>query len=100
KAITLPVGKDGAPRFAAISGCDDAGAANAARGQERVVVARLKDARFFWDEDRKRSLESRVDDLATVTFQKGLGSYKDKAERISTQAQGLAREAGHPESTI
>ena len=94
KAITLPAGSDGAPRFAAISGCDDAGARNAALGQERVVVARLKDARFFWDEDRKRTLESRVDDLAAVTFQKGLGSYKDKAVRISTHAQGIAKEAG------
>ena len=100
KAITLPAGPDGAPRFAAISGCDDAGAANAARGQERVVIARLKDARFFYDEDRKRPLAARVDDLAAVTFQKGLGSYKDKAIRISTHAQGVAREAGHSDTTV
>ena len=100
KAISLPAGPDGAPRFAAISGCDEVGAANAARGQERVVIARLKDARFFYDEDRKRTLESRVDDLAAVTFQKGLGSYKDKAIRISTHAQGVAKEAGHNDPTV
>lgn len=100
KAITLPAGPDGVPRFAAISGCDGAGATNAARGQERVVVARLKDARFFYQEDRKRPLADRVDDLAAVTFQKGLGSYKDKAVRISTQAQAIARQAGYSDAVV
>ncbi|MBX7185932.1 MAG: glycine--tRNA ligase subunit beta [Vicinamibacteria bacterium] len=94
KAITLPRGKDGSPRFAAISGCDDAGAVNAAQGQERVVIARLKDARFFYNEDRKRTIESRVDDLAAVTFHKGLGTYKQKAERISLLATNLAGHVG------
>jgi glycyl-tRNA synthetase beta chain len=94
KAVTLPRAKDGSPRFAAISGCDDAGAANAARGQERVVIARLKDARFFYTEDRRRTLESRVDDLAAVTFHRGLGNYKDKSERISLLATNLAGRAG------
>jgi glycyl-tRNA synthetase beta chain len=94
KAVTLPRAPDGSPRFAAISGCDEAGAVNAAQGQERVVVARLKDARFFYDEDRKRTIESRVDDLAAVTFHKGLGSYQDKADRISLLATNLAGHAG------
>ncbi len=94
KAITLPRGKDGSPRFAAISGCDEAGAINAAQGQERVVIARLKDARFFYDEDRKRTIESRVDDLAAVTFHKGLGTYRQKAERISMLATDLAGHVG------
>ena len=94
KAVTLPRAGDGSPRFAAISGCDDVGAKNAAQGQERVVIARLKDARFFYDEDRKRTIESRVDDLAAVTFHKGLGSYKDKADRISLLATNLAGHAG------
>ena len=94
KAITLPRAGDGSPRFAAISGCDDAGAVNAAQGQERVVVARLKDARFFYNEDRKRTIESRVDDLAAVTFHKGLGTYKQKAERISLLATNLAGHVG------
>ena len=95
KAVMLPPGEGGEPRFAAISGCDDAGARNAAQGQERVVIARLKDARFFWDEDRKRTLESRVEDLASVTFQKGLGSYAEKTRRmvnVATSAAGQAPE--------
>lgn len=94
KAVTLPRASDGSPRFAAISGGDDAAAKNAGQGQERVVVARLKDARFFYDEDRKRTLESRVDDLAAVTFHKGLGSYKDKSDRIAQLASTLAVQAG------
>jgi glycyl-tRNA synthetase beta chain len=94
KAVTLPRAKNGSPRFAAISGCDDAGARNAAQGQERVVIARLKDARFFYNEDRKRTLESRVDDLAAVTFHRGLGTYKEKSERISLLATNLAGRAG------
>lgn len=94
KAITLPRGADGSPRFAAISGCDDVGAVNAAHGQERVVIARLKDARFFYNEDRKRTIESRVDDLAAVTFHKGLGTYKQKADRISMLATNLAGHVG------
>jgi glycyl-tRNA synthetase beta chain len=99
KAVTLPRSSDGSPRFAAISGGDNAAAANVAQGQERVVVARLKDARFFYDEDRKRTLESRVDDLAAVTFHKGLGSYKEKSDRISLLATNLAGHAGLPAET-
>ena len=44
------------------------------------MVARLRDAAFFWREDRKRPLGDRVADLAGVTFHQGLGSYLDKAE--------------------
>lgn len=94
KAVTLPRDPDGRPRFAAISGGDDSAAVNAARGQERVVIARLKDARFFYNEDRKRTIESRVEDLGAVTFHKGLGSYRQKAERISMLATNLAGHVG------
>ncbi len=94
KAVTLPRDTHGKPRFAAISGGDDGAAVNAARGQERVVIARLKDARFFYNEDRKRTIESRVEDLGAVTFHKGLGSYRQKAERISMLATNLAGHVG------
>ena len=45
-------------------------------------MARLRDAKFFWDTDRKVSLESRVDRLGTLLFHRKLGNYKQKAERI------------------
>src|SRR5207244_149188 len=71
-----------------------------ARNAERVVTARLRDARFFWEADRKTTLESRLDRLATLTFHKKLGSYKEKAERIEKLAEWIAREAlGADEAT-
>jgi glycyl-tRNA synthetase beta chain len=50
---------------------------------ERVVVARLRDAAFFFGEDRKRALADRVADLGGVTLHQGLGSYLEKAERMA-----------------
>ena len=64
-----------------------------AKNAERVVTARLRDAKFFWESDRKTPLESRLDRLHTVLFHKKLGSYRDKAERISALAEWIAREA-------
>ena len=60
------------------------------RNAERVVIARLRDARFFWDADRKIDLDHRTDRLATILFQKSLGSYLDKARRIEALAKGIA----------
>jgi glycyl-tRNA synthetase beta chain len=62
------------------------------RNLERVLTARLRDARFFFDADRKQRLESRVGRLGTVLFHKKLGSYADKAERISALAATMATE--------
>jgi len=66
------------------------------------VTARLRDAKFFWESDRKVSLQSRLGRLHTVLFHKKLGSYRDKAERIEQLARWMAddvfgrpREAGH-----
>jgi glycyl-tRNA synthetase beta chain len=64
-----------------------------ARNAERVVSARLRDARFFWEADRKLTLESRIERLGTLLFHKKLGSYKEKAERIEQLAAWIAREA-------
>ncbi|HEX5110659.1 MAG TPA: glycine--tRNA ligase subunit beta [Vicinamibacterales bacterium] len=69
------------------------------RNSERVLTARLRDARFFWEEDRKGSLESRLDRLSTILFHKKLGSYKEKAQRVSALAGWIAREAlAHPDA--
>jgi glycyl-tRNA synthetase beta chain len=64
-----------------------------ARNAERVVSARLRDARFFWEADRKIPLESRIDRLGTLLFHKKLGTYKEKAERIERLAEWIAAEA-------
>ena len=52
------------------------------RGNERVLRARLEDARFFWDQDRKVPLAERASGLKNVLFQEKLGSYEDKAQRL------------------
>ena len=51
-------------------------------GNERVLKARLEDARFFFNEDRKKSLEAHREKLKTVVFQEGLGSVYEKTERL------------------
>ena len=51
-------------------------------GNERVLKARLEDAQFFFNEDRKKSLEQHRDKLKTVVFQEGLGSVYEKTERL------------------
>jgi glycyl-tRNA synthetase beta chain len=61
-----------------------------AKNAERVVSARLRDAKFFWDADRKIKLEDRLDRLHTIVFHKKLGSYRDKAERIEKLARTIA----------
>ncbi len=63
-----------------------------AKNAERVVTARLRDAKFFWESDRQATLESRLDRLHTLLFHKKLGSYRDKAERISALAAWIAAE--------
>src|SRR6185295_12911351 len=63
-----------------------------AKNAERVVTGRLRDAKFFWESDQKTPLESRLDRLHTLLFHKKLGSYRDKAERLSSLAQWIARD--------
>ena len=64
-----------------------------ARNSERVLVARLRDARFFWEADRGAPLDSRLDRLDTLRFHAKLGSYLDKARRIEKLAAAVARDA-------
>ena len=71
-----------------------------ARNAERVLAARLRDARFFWDEDRKGTLESRTARLSTILFHKKLGSYLEKADRIAALARWIALVAFEQPETI
>lgn len=64
------------------------------RGNERVVVPRLEDAIFFWNQDRKTKLAQRRAQLDGVTFQKDLGSYGAKVERVIKLAADIARQIG------
>ena len=63
-------------------------------GNERVLRARLADAKFFWDQDRKRTLESRIPDLDKVVFHAKLGSVGDKVRRIEELAGYIGADIG------
>ncbi len=60
------------------------------RGNERVLRARLADAQFFFDEDRKKTLEQHREKLKTVVFQEGLGTVYEKTERLERLAAFIA----------
>ena len=63
-------------------------------GNERVLKARLSDAKFFWDQDRKQSLEDFLPKLKLVTFHNKVGNMYEKAERISALAGEIAIKIG------
>ena len=84
-----------APRFILVANlaAADGGAAITA-GNEKVLRARLSDARFFWDQDQKRTLESRLPDLNPIVFHARMGSVGAKAGRIAELATWLAPQVG------
>jgi glycyl-tRNA synthetase beta chain len=95
------VGDDGKlkPAFLAVINMEAEKPEIIARNSERVLTARLRDARFFWDEDRSSPLDSKLDRLSTILFHKKLGSYREKASRVSTLAATIARDAfGRPDT--
>ena len=80
-----------APRFITIANIETAdNGAKIIAGNERVLRARLSDARFFWDEDRKTDLSARKPDLDKVTFHAKLGTVRDKTDRIEKLVAYLA----------
>jgi glycyl-tRNA synthetase beta chain len=88
----VPIAEGGTvKRFAALTNTDESATARIVQGMERVVVARLRDAAFFFREDGKRPLAARVDDLSGVTFHRELGTYREKADRMAALvATGMA----------
>jgi glycyl-tRNA synthetase beta chain len=80
-----------APYFILVANLEakDGGAAIVA-GNERVLRARLSDAKFFWDQDRKKKLEDRIPALENIVFHAKLGTVKDKVDRVAVLAENLA----------
>jgi glycyl-tRNA synthetase beta chain len=87
-----------APNFIAVMniGADPEGLV--VHGNERVLRARFNDARFFYDTDQKRPLKDRAADLEKVTFQKELGSYKAKTDRVVALVRELGGNAAAAEA--
>ncbi len=82
------------PHFITIANIDSRDPAQVRAGNERVIRPRLSDAAFFWDQDRKQKLESRADKLASMVFQKRLGTLADKQTRVAELAAGIAKVIG------
>jgi glycyl-tRNA synthetase beta chain len=85
-------GRDGrvVPRFLVVSNIETADPGAIIQGNERVLRARLADARFFFDQDRKIRLEARVPKLASVVYHNKLGSQLDRVSRVTRLAGEFA----------
>ncbi len=81
-------------RFLVVSNIDPADASRVVQGNERVVRPRLADAKFFFDQDRKKTLASRVPQLAHVVYHGKLGSQGDRVERVRTIARAIGDQLG------
>jgi len=81
-------------RFLIVSNIRPADASLVIGGNERVVRPRLADAKFFYDKDRRQTLESRVEKLANVVYHNKLGTQLQRVERIATLSGTIARMLG------
>ena len=95
-------GQDGRllPRFIAVSNVESRDPARISDGNERVVRPRLSDAAFFWDADRAATLDSRLEALEGVVFQKRLGTMRDKSRRLAALAEDIAGALGLADETV
>ena len=82
------------PMFLTVRNGDSKSLEVVVAGNERVLRARLDDAKFFFNEDRKTPLAGRYEALTKIVFQEGLGNLKDKTERLLTLGAALAKEVG------
>jgi glycyl-tRNA synthetase beta chain len=78
------------PHFLAVLNTDGDPQGLIRHGNERVLRARFNDARFFWETDQKKSLLERLEVLRNVTFQKDLGSYYEKTQRVQKLCSWLS----------
>jgi glycyl-tRNA synthetase beta chain len=86
------------PWFVTVSNIDSPEPALVRAGNERVVRPRLADAAFFWEQDRRSPLASRLPQLDKVTYQAQLGSIGDKVRRIEPLARAIAARIGGDEA--
>ena len=82
------------PYFVTVSNIDSKDIDKVREGNERVVRPRLADADFFWNQDRKQSLDTHLERLGDVVFQQKLGSLYDKSERVAALAGHIATALG------
>jgi len=81
-------------KFLVVSNIKPADASFVIGGNERVVRPRLADAKFFFDQDRKKTLESRVEGLGKVVYHNKLGSQGERVERVRAIAKAIGQQSG------
>ncbi|MFO6421774.1 glycine--tRNA ligase subunit beta [Hylemonella sp. W303a] len=81
-------------KFLVVSNISPADASAVIGGNERVVRPRLADAKFFFDQDRKKTLESRVEGLGKVVYHNKLGTQGERMERVRAIAKAIAQQLG------
>ena len=86
--------------FVVVSNADPAVSETVVSGNEKVVRARLDDAKFFYEEDLKRPMEEFVERLGSVTFQERLGTMLQKVERMEGLAAAVAAQAGQDSAGV
>jgi glycyl-tRNA synthetase beta chain len=84
-------------RFLVVSNISPADASAVTGGNERVVRPRLADAKFFFDQDRKKTLEARVPGLAKVVYHNKLGTQGERMERVCAIAETIGLKLGGAE---
>ena len=82
------------PKFITISNLQSKDPSKVVEGYERVIRPRLADARFFYETDKKHSLESRLQQLNTVIFQEKLGTIYEKSQRVAALTTAIAERIG------
>lgn len=65
---------------------------NVQHGNEKVLRARLDDAKFFFENDRKKTLEGHRDDLTRINYQEGMGDMRDKADRLQKLTEAIGKD--------
>ncbi len=80
------------PHFITFSNIESSHPRSIQEGNERVIMPRLADAEFFWNQDRKLKLEDRVASLSSIVFQKTLGTLADKSQRVEQLAKHIAEQ--------
>ncbi len=78
--------------FIAVRNGGAAGIENVRHGNEKVLSGRLSDAKFFFEDDMRHKLEDRLNKLSGITFAEGLGTMRDKTERVSHLAETIMKE--------
>jgi glycyl-tRNA synthetase beta chain len=97
KLFSVVRGKKQLPLFLGVADASADPRSRIQEGNERVIRARLEDARFFWEQDQKTPLEERASGLNRVIFQEKLGSYEEKCQRLKRITSYLCEKVGSEE---